>query len=60
MNSILKKFKVIPSVVEADKESEITIKSLDGTFQFFDDVTYKVSFIPQDVSDVAMDEEISL
>jgi len=60
MNSILKKFKVIPSVVEADKESEITIKSLDGTFHFFDDVTYKVSFIPQDVSDVAMDEEISL
>ncbi len=60
MNSVLKKFKVIPSVVEADKESEITIKSLEGTFRFFDDTIYKITFIPQDVSDVAMDEEISL
>lgn len=60
MKSILKKFKVIPSVVEADKESEITIKSLDGTFKFFDDVTYNVTFFPQDISDVPMDEEISL
>ena len=60
MNSVLKNFKVIPSVVEADKESTITIKSLDGIFKFFDDVTYKISFIPQDVSDVPMDEEIFL
>ncbi len=60
MNPNLKKFKVIPSVVEADKESEITIKSLDGTFRFFDDTTYEVRFIPQDMSDVPIDKEISL
>lgn len=60
MNPILKKFKVIPSVVEADKESTITIKSVDGIFKFFDNITYEVSIIPQDVSDVPIDDEMSL
>lgn len=60
MNPNLKKFKVSPSVVEADKESVITVKSIDGIFRFFDDITYEVQFIPQDVSDVPMDDELSL
>lgn len=60
MNQNLKLFKVIPSVVLADTEAEITIKSIDGTFKFFDDITYKVQFIPQDISDVPIDKEFSL
>jgi len=60
MNPVLKRFKVVPSVVEADKESVITIKSVDGVFKFLDDVTYEVRVVPQDVSDVPIDTEISL
>jgi len=60
MNPNLKKYKVMPSVVEADKETEITIKSVDGNFSFFDDITYNISFIPQDKSDVVLDEAMSL
>ncbi|MBE6650629.1 MAG: PHP domain-containing protein [Ruminococcaceae bacterium] len=53
-------FKVSPSVVEADKESEIVIKSFDGPLRFMDDITYEVQFIPMDESDVERDEELSL
>lgn len=60
MNANLKKFSVVPSVVEADKESEIIVRSLDGTFRFYDDITYEVKFIPADESDIPMDWEISL
>ncbi len=60
MKPTLKRFKVIPSVVIADTESEITVKSIDGIFKFYDDITYNVSFIPQDESDVPIDREISL
>lgn len=60
MNVNLKKFSVIPSVVEADKESVITIKSYDDNFMFFDDTTYHIRFVPQDESDVPMDDELSL
>ena len=58
MNPELKKFKVTPSVVEANKESIITIESLDGRFRFYDDVTYEVRFIPNDETDVPNDELI--
>ena len=44
MNPNLKKYKVTPSVVLADTESEITVKSVDGCFKFYDDITYKVQF----------------
>lgn len=60
MNPVLVKYKVTPSVVEADKESVITIKSVDGIMRFWDDVTYDVTVIPQDESDVPLDEEMSL
>ena len=60
MNDNLKKFKVIPSIVKADEENEITIKSIDGIIKFYDDITYKVEFIPQDFSDVPIDKELSL
>lgn len=60
MNGNLKLFKVIPSVVKADAENEITIKSVDGLIKFYDDITYKVEFIPQDISDVPIDKELSL
>lgn len=53
-------FRVFPSVVEADKESEITVTSHDGPFRFYDDITYDVQFIPMDESDVPNDEDISL
>ena len=60
MNPNLKKFRVTPSVVLADCESEITIKSIEGTFKFYDDLTYEIRFVPQDMSDVPIDEEMSL
>ena len=60
MNPNLKNYKVIPSVVEADKESTITVKCLDGNMRFFDDITYEVTFTPKDESDVPIDEQISL
>ena len=53
-------FRVFPSVVEADKVSEITVTSHDGPFRFYDDITYDVQFIPLDESDVPQDECISL
>lgn len=60
MNPNLKKFKIVPSVVEADKESTVTVTSIDGNFRFFDDITYEIEFVPLDESDVPMDKEISL
>jgi len=60
MNPNLKKYRVTPSVIEADKESVITVTSSDGVFQFYDDVTYEVSFFPQDESDIPIDDELSL
>lgn len=60
MNPDLQKFKVLPSVIPADKESTITIKSLDGNFRFFDDITYEVEFIPQDIQDVPIDKALTL
>ena len=60
MNVNLKKYQVIPSVVESDKESEITIRSLDGAMLFYDDVTYDIECIPLDESDVPIDREMTL
>lgn len=60
MKPDLKKFVVSPSVVPADRESELHITSTDGIFRFYDDVTYEVQFIPQDESDVPLDAEMSL
>lgn len=60
MKPELIKFTVTPSVVEADKESEIQITSRDGCFGFYDDVTYTVTFIPMEESDTPMDDSMSL
>ncbi|MBQ4111107.1 MAG: PHP domain-containing protein [Clostridia bacterium] len=60
MNPNLKKFKVIPSVVEANKESTVTVKAIDGIFKFYDDITYEVKFIPQEESDVPHNDTMSL
>ena len=60
MNPNLRKFEIIPSVVEADKETEIIIKSPDGGLLFYDDVTYDVRMIPKEESDVPMNETMSL
>ena len=60
MNINLKKFKVTPAVVMADTESVITIESLEGSFKFYDDIIYEVSYFAQDESDVAIDEELTL
>jgi hypothetical protein len=37
-----------------------TITSIEGTFRFFDDVTYEVKFYHQDKCDVPIDKEFSL
>ena len=60
MNPNLKKFKVIPSVVEANKESTVTVKAIDGIFKFYDDITYEVKFIPQEESDVPHNDTMTL
>lgn len=60
MNTNLKNYKVVPSVIEADKESEIFISSIDGNCRFYDDITYDIVFIPQDESNVPLDENMSL
>ena len=60
MDPLLKKFRATPAVVKADAESEITIESLEGSYRFYDDITYEITFTPQDESDVPLDEEMSL
>ena len=51
---------VSPSVVRADSESEICIKSFWGNFLFHDDITYKVQFVPMEEYDVKNPDELKL
>ena len=60
MKRELRQFRVEPSVIPADKESEIKIRALDGRLMFFDDVTYEIQFIPTEDSDVDFDEKMTL
>lgn len=60
MNRILKQYKVSPSVLKADTETEICISAYDGNFLLFDDVEYIVTVFPQDVSDVPNTSENKL
>lgn len=60
MDKRLKRYSVSPSIVEADKESVITIRALDGPILLFDDVTYDVECVPIDESDVPLDREMTL
>ncbi len=52
----LRKYEVYPAVVEADKETSITIKCLDGIMKFYDDITYKIRFISMDCQDILPEE----
>ena len=52
MDSVIKMYKAVPSVVRADEETEISITAYDGNFLLFDDVEYTVTVTPRDVSDV--------
>ena len=49
------KFSVTPQIVEADIESTIKIRALDGNFLFYDDLTYKIHAYPMEESDVSID-----
>ena len=60
MKATLARFRCFPSVVRANEESEITVRSYDSNFCFCDDITYEVRFVPQDISDVPLDYEITL
>lgn len=60
VNPNIKNFCVAPSVVRADRESELSISCFDGEMRFFDDITYEITCIPQEESDVSLDEEMSL
>jgi len=60
MEKRLKLYSVSPSVVEADKESVISIRARDGAILLFDDVTYDVECIPIDESDVPLDADMTL
>ena len=60
MNPNLIKYSITPSIVEADKESTIEIRALDGNFRFYDDLTYKIHAYPLEESDVPLDYEMTL
>lgn len=60
MKPDLARYSVFPSVVPADSESEITVRSFNKNLGFFDDITYEVQFVPQDISDVPIDDEMTL
>jgi len=60
MKATLARFRCFPSVVRANEETEITVRSYDSNFCFCDDITYEVQFVPQDISDVPLDHEITL
>lgn len=49
-----------PSIVPADKESEITIRAVDGRMLFYDDINYDIQFIPSEESDVPIDDKLTL
>ena len=52
--------KVYPSVVKADCETEITIESFDGFMLFYDDVEYKIQFVPMEEFDTELDPALRL
>ena len=60
MNANFYKFDITPSVVEADKESVITVKSHDDNFCFFDELTYKIICYPFEEGDVPLNHKMSL
>ncbi len=51
---------VYPSVVKANCETEITIASFDGLMLFYDDVEYKIQFVPMEEFDTELDPELRL
>lgn len=53
-------FRVYPSVVPANRESEVKIVSQGGYMPFCDDITYEVQVIPTDISDIGDDESLTL
>lgn len=60
MKSELTTFRVYPSVIPANKESELSIIAQGGYMLFYDDITYDVQVIPVDESDIGDDESLSL
>ena len=60
MKPELTTFCVFPSVIPADRESEICITARDGWMLFYDDITYDVQVIPADESDMPEDEALTL
>lgn len=60
MEANLLKFDITPSVVEADKETCISVKSHDDNFKFFDELTYKIICYPFEESDVSLNYEMTL
>lgn len=60
MKEVLRNFRVEPSVVPANKESEVRITAIGGRMAFFDDITYEVQIIPTEDSDIEQDEKMSL
>lgn len=53
-------FQVLPTILKADRENEITIRSFDGFMRFFDDVTYKVQIAPMEEYDIEYPEDLKL
>ncbi len=60
MKAELTTFRVFPSVIKADRESEISVFASGGIFTFFDDIEYEVRVIPTDYSDIPEDESLTI
>ncbi len=60
MKPTLTTFSVSPSVIPADRESEISITAAGGYMLFYDDIAYDVQIIPADYSDIGEDNGLSL
>lgn len=53
-------FEVVPSVVQADTKSKISIKGHGDYYRFFDDVKYSVTVCAKECPDCEIDEDFTL
>ncbi len=60
MKAEITTFRLFPSVVKADCESEVSVIASEGVFGFFDDVEYEIRVIPTDESDIPEDETLTI
>lgn len=60
MKKELLNFSVIPSVIPADKVSEVIIRGNGNHYRFLDEVTYNVTVCPKEYHDIPIDESFTI